>query len=126
MKKIIAGFLSIIIAFACVMFAPKSFIEPIEANAFHLDFWNYEKNCLVVFELKGYHAYKVVVSSEDGKRYWTNDVSQVHHWYSPEQLTELAGCYADGVTYGGYYIYADCKKSLLNDETYFAKFVTGN
>lgn len=121
MKKFIATFMAAIITVSCTLFTSNGIVKPVEASAaFHIDFWNWEKNCCVAYECVGYDCFKVLVSSDESRTLWSNNVSYVPYWYTATQLEAMVGY--EPTRGGAYYCYTDVKKSLLEDTNYFASF----
>lgn len=94
--------------------------NPINAEAFHWDFWNsYEDDCAVAYQEVSVGIYKVVVVSADCHRVWRNDVSQVMFWYPKSYLEAMIG-YQPG--YSGSTV-CDIRVEVLNNPTYFAAYI---
>lgn len=121
MKRFITIISAVAIAMACmVTFAVKPEKE-IRAEAWHVDFWNYYANCMVIYEQVAFNSYKVIVNTSDGHTIWTNDVDYIRYWYSEQQLQNMIGFTP---TQGGaWMITCDVKKEYVNNTTFFAKFV---
>ena len=117
MKRFMAIIMSIVVAITCIISIRKS-DNIIQASAFHIDFWNYEMNCMVVYDYVAYNSYMVVVQSSDGHTIWTNNVDYIRWWYSESQLTEMLGYQPE---YGAYMVITDVKKELINNTTFFAR-----
>ena len=117
-KKIAATVL--LSVFGCMVMLTT--VKPIEASAsIHFDWWNtYEDDCGVSYQRVQYGCYKVVVVSSDCHRVWTNDTNSVAFWYPTEKLEQMIGHKPN--VYNGSCV-ADINVDLLNDTTYFARFI---
>lgn len=121
--KIAAKFKAVALALSCMIACGttiKVMEKPVMANAWKIDFWNYEINCRVIYEsVDDYGNYKVFVMSDDGHRIWRNDVEYVPYWYPYGYLYAMLGHYPNATS--GVCV-VDVRKDALSNESFFAKF----